>query len=203
MDKKKGGPVSRILYLAVSIIYLSRESPRGFSDLPPNMAGPALALVYMVLQLVGRAATRSPGVPVGSYPACSPLSRERDGCFLSRYLALSSNFPLGSTMPCVVRTFLSPSRDSDRTGHLFLVYTLIHCRVPGELDLEGVLPCRDMHGSLPRVLAGDGKIVPQRQVLVPLLPGSYRVPGAAGIEIILPFRGFRVSCIKITFAYSV
>ena len=37
LQLKKGRPVSRVLYLAVSIIYLLRGSLRGSSDLPPGI----------------------------------------------------------------------------------------------------------------------------------------------------------------------
>ena len=69
---------------------------------------------------------RSPGMPVGSYPTISPVTCEDTGMryrpsagLLSVALAVSrpepGAFPLGSTLPCGVRTFLTPT-DPDRVG---------------------------------------------------------------------------------------
>ena len=62
---------------------------------------------------------------MGSYLTFSPLVRERNGYFLLHYCPLSETFPLRSTMPCVARTFLSPSRDSDRTACLYILDLMI------------------------------------------------------------------------------
>ncbi len=73
----------------------------------------------MVLQLVRRTATpvaRHTGGPLPRLFTLIPQTRPRNGCFLLRYYTLTDIFPLGSTIPCVARTFLSPLRDSDRTA---------------------------------------------------------------------------------------
>ena len=62
---------------------------------------------------------------MGSYLTFSPLFRERNVYFLLHYCPLSETFPLRSTMPCVARTFLSPSRDSDRTACLYILDLMI------------------------------------------------------------------------------
>lgn len=78
--------------------------------------------VYMALQLVrGTAATVTCGTG-GLLPRLFTLAPRKKKqnleavilCYLSCILA--DAFPLGSTMPCVARTFLFPLRDSDRTA---------------------------------------------------------------------------------------
>ena len=79
----------------------------------------------MVLQLVRCTATPITRDTGGLLPHLSPLFRERNGYFLLHYCPLSETFPLRSTMPCVARTFLSPSRDSDRTACLYILDLMI------------------------------------------------------------------------------
>ena len=73
----------------------------------------------MVLQLVRRTATSVARHTGGLLPrlfTLIPQTSLRNGYFLLRYYTLADIFPLGSTIPCVARTFLSPFRDSDRTA---------------------------------------------------------------------------------------
>ena len=73
----------------------------------------------MVLQLVRRTATSVARHTGGLLPrlfTLIPQTSLRNGYFLLRYYTLTDIFPLGSTIPCVARTFLSPFRDSDRTA---------------------------------------------------------------------------------------
>ncbi len=112
--KKEGSqPVSRVLCLPrgqVSVIYLSRQSPDGFSGLPSDMGrATLLTSVYMTLQLPRRTALVSPQAWWALTPPSHPypdILAERGGCFLLRYSTLADSFLLGSGMLCVARTFL-------------------------------------------------------------------------------------------------
>ncbi len=51
---------------------------------------------------------------VSSYLAFSPLPPGGGGCFLLHVQALANFYPLGSGVPCVARTFLSPPPEGIR-----------------------------------------------------------------------------------------
>lgn len=59
---------------------------------------------------------RLPGTPVGSYPTISPITCVREDhrldCFLLHLPSPEGAFPLGSTVPFGVRTFLADSVDA-------------------------------------------------------------------------------------------
>ena len=98
------------------VIYLRPASPRGLYRSTLRLGRATLSLsspVYMNFQLPECTAPRVATGLVGSYPAFSPLPAQAlrprlGGCFLLHGLTLASLFPLGSGMPCVARTFLSP-----------------------------------------------------------------------------------------------
>jgi hypothetical protein len=122
-QQKSNSSVSRILFpgqAGTSVIYLSRLSPDGFSDLPlpvpfagirratrfrrpRNILGLSTHEVYPNLLL--------PEGSVVSYTAFSPLPRSPVavlfcGTVCFRGLCIPGPFPLGSMVLCVVPTFL-------------------------------------------------------------------------------------------------
>ena len=119
--KRNSRLVSRVLYLAVSIIYLRCKSLYNSSGLPLGI-GRANQHRRYTWPCNSRDVRQpqSPAVPVGSYPAFSPLPRMNGAVFLC-YISctLADAFPLGSTMPYVARTFLFSLRNSDRTACYF------------------------------------------------------------------------------------
>ena len=122
---KKGRPVSRVLYLAVSIIYLLRGSLRSSSDLPPDIGRANLSA--SVHGLATREVYGYPDHPGYRWALTSPFHPYcfRSGYFLLRYSTLANGFPLGNMVLYVARTFLSPSRDSDRTACLYILDLMI------------------------------------------------------------------------------
>ena len=115
INKKNSLPISRVLCFLppkekeVSAIYLVLPSPISFSDLPLGIGRAALhAPIYMTLQPIRRTASPITTRPVSSYLAFSPLPTEVGGYSLLHYSILANSFPLGSMVPCVARTFLTP-----------------------------------------------------------------------------------------------
>jgi len=73
----------------------------------------------MVLQLVRRTAisvAKNTGELLPHLFTLVQCIATSNGYFLLRYYTFTDVFPLGSTTPCVARTFLSPFQDSDRTA---------------------------------------------------------------------------------------
>ena len=113
-------PVSRVL--SSSVIYLDLASLPGSSNLPSlmsllreNWSGPPQdqGVFGLSTRKVCRASHVAMGA-VGSYPAVSPFPPHEEsngGSLFSVALSVPwpkpKSFPLGSTVPCVARTFLS------------------------------------------------------------------------------------------------
>ena len=134
--KKNGRLVSRVLYFRFSpetfIIYLAPSSLTGSCSLPlptlrveiseteratPLRCNSRTIGIYLALQPVRRTADCVATTTGGLLPHLftrSPINR--DGYFLLCSYPLSEIFLLGSTAPCVARTFLSLSAKSDKAA---------------------------------------------------------------------------------------
>ncbi len=132
--------VSRVLYLfnrnlkglchlstAAVTGNLKRSTPRHKGEQPPIWP------VYMILQPVVRRAADVATCAVGSYPAVSPLplkflpncEKMRRFVFCYAFQTLADLFPLGRTVLCVARTFLSRPRGRQRQSALAVQSTKI------------------------------------------------------------------------------
>ena len=117
IKRKKPQPVSRVLSLARSIIYLGRQSPAVSINLPPGngRVSPWLP-VYLVFQPIRLAITRIAASRRELLPRVFTLTCSGTvPCYRRRYFfcgalccPLRDTFLLGSMGPCVARTFLPP-----------------------------------------------------------------------------------------------